>query len=424
MKEKIKPILRALLHAVSQNLGWKIFSLVAAVLMWTYIISNDPTITRDKTLSIPGSELTTSGLSVLQTRDLALLTDPSTLVQDIRVRVKVPQSNYSRVSGDTVRVELDLSQIRQTGRQEVPLTGISSYGEVVQITPAKLEVVVETLDQRNVPVNTVLTGYVRESRYWYNVEKINPSVLTVSGPSSVVRQITSARVPLDVTGITDDFSWTIAPELLDSSGEVVAAQSSISKSSSSITVSATIAPIKQLTVSTDVNTCISGTPAEGMVVSRIEVQPEVVTVAADRELLNQLETITFPPISVNGRKQSFTVTTYLSKLVDIKHISSEQVTVTVYIEEETVSRTFRNVPLTVADRKDGLSVKLSQDMVSLTVSGPKSVVEALVLDDVDASVSVADLNSGVFSLPVSAAVANNPDLVIELETSAVTATIE
>ena len=422
MKDKIKPVLRALLHAVSQNLGWKIFSLAAAILMWSYIISNDPTITRDKTLSVPGSEITTSGLSVLQSRDLALLTDPTTLVQDIRVRVEVPQANYSRVSNDSVRVELDLSQIRQTGRQEVQLTGVSNYGEVVQLTPSKLEVVVETLDQRNVPVNTELTGYVRESRYWYNIEKINPSVISISGPSSIVRQITSARASLDVTGITDDYSWTVAPELLNSAGEVITQP--ISKSSSSITVSATICPVKQLTVANDIETCVNGTPAEGMEVTRIEVQPEVVNVAAASELLSRLETITFAPINVNGRSQSFSVTVYLNKLVDIKHLSSEQATVTVYIEEKTVTRTFRNVPLSVIGKNEKRGVELSQDNVSLTVTGPKSAVEALTLGDIEVNVDVSALEEGVFSVPVNALIASFPDLVIELETSAVTATVK
>ncbi len=422
MKEKINAVTRALLHAFSQNLGWKIFSLVAAILMWSYIISNDPTITRDKTLSVPGSEITTSGLAVLQSRDLALLTDPTTLVQDIRVRVEVPQANYSRVSNDSVRVELDLSQIRQTGRQEVELTGVSNFGEVVQLTPSKIEVVVETLDQRNIPVNTELTGYVRESRYWYNVEKINPSVISISGPSSIVRQITSARASLDVTGITDDYSWTVAPELLNSAGEVITQP--ISKSSSSITVSATICPVKQLKVASDVETCVNGTPADGMVVSRVEVQPEVVTVAAASELLTRLETITYAPVNVSGRSQSFSVTVYLNKLVDIKHLSSEQVTVTVYIEEETITRTFRNVPLSVNGEAEGQKAELSQNSVTLTVTGPKSAVEALNLSDIEASVDVAGQTNGVFSVPVTAVIAENPDLVIELETQSVTATVK
>lgn len=422
MKERIKSIFRAILRALSQNLGWKLFSLAAAILIWSYIVSNDPTITRDKTLSISGSEITTSGLSVLQSRELALLTDPTSLVQDIRVRVKVPQSSYSRVSNDSVRVELDLSQIRQTGRQEVELTGVSNYGEVVQITPSRLEVVVETLDQRNVPVNTELTGYVRESNYWYNVEKINPSVISISGPSSVVRQITSARVSLDVTGITDDYSWTVAPELLDSSGTPVT--QSISKSASSVTVSASIVPLKQLPVAADLQTCLNGSPAEGMKVTRIEVQPEVVSVAAEKELLSQLDSISFVPINVNGRKQSFTVTTYLNKLVDIRYISSEQVTVTVYIEEETASRTFDNLPIALNGKSPIRSAELSQDSVSVTVSGPKNSIDALTASDITVSVNLMNSSAGVFSLPLSVSIEKYPDLDIEPATSAVTVTVK
>ena len=68
----------------------------------------------------------------------------------------MPQANYARVTADSVSVELDLSRVRQTGRQEVELVGTTAYGEVVQITPSTLEVDIEPMDTRVVPVNVEL----------------------------------------------------------------------------------------------------------------------------------------------------------------------------------------------------------------------------------------------------------------------------
>ncbi len=420
MKDRIKAILRALLHAVSQNLGWKIFSLAAAILMWSYIVSSDPTITRDKTIS--GVEIHTSGLSVLQSRDLALLTDPMAALQDVRVRVEVPQANYSRVTADTVRVELDLSQIRQTGRQEVELTGVSNYGEVVQITPSRLEVVVETLDQRNVPINVELTGSKNIKNYWYNVSRVNPSVLTVSGPSSVVQNITSARVQVDVTGATNSYNWTLPPELLDASGEVISR--TLSKSSSSVSVGVQIYPVKQLQVLSDIETATTGTILDGYKVSRIEVQPEIISVAAEKELLDELESITFTPINVTGRSQSFSATVSIGKLSNIQHYSSEQVTVTVYIEELTKTETFSNIPLLIVGKEPNQKVSLSEDNISVKVTGLHSVFDDLMRKDISARVNITDLNPGVYTMPVQVLVDNYPDLTFELEPPMVSVTIE
>lgn len=418
MKEKIKRALMALLHAVSRNLGWKLFSLAVAVVLWFYIVSSDPTITREKVIT--GVDISTSGLSVLQSRDMALLTDPTTLLQDVAVRVAVPQSYYSRATDETVRVELDLSQIRQTGKQEIELTGVSSYGEVLQISPSKLEVVVETLDQRNVPVNVELIGEMDQSKYWYSIERTNPSSISVSGPSSVVRQISSARVQLDVTGLAYNYNWTVAPELLNVNGEVIT--QSLSKSSSSVTVGLSIYPTKQISVADSIETATVGNIPDGYAVTRVEVQPEIVTVAAEKDLLDQLETITFTPISVLGRKQSFSVTTSLNRLKDIEYLSSEQVTVTVYVEEQQTSRTFTAVPLTVIGA-NGRRVQLTDETVNIKVSGLFTQVESLIRGDLIAQVDVSGLAYGKHVLRPTVKVDKYPDLIFELEPASVNVTV-
>jgi len=419
MKEKIKRFLQMILHAVSRNLGWKIFSLIIAILMWSYIISSDPTITRDKTLT--NVEITTSGLSVLQSRDLALLTDPTRELQDVRVHVQVPQAYYSRVSPDTVRVELDLSQIRQTGRQEVELHGVSNYGEVVLISPSRVEVVIEKLDQRNVPVNVELTGNVDELNYWYGVSRINPESISVSGPSSVVRKIASARVQLDVSGTTRSYTWTAAPELLDKQGNVIT--QTLSKSSSSVSALVSIYPIKQLPVVADISTATVGTLLDGYSISHIEVQPERITVAADEELLEQLDFLTFTPVNVTGRSRSFSATMPVTKLTDIAHLSSEQVTVTVYIEELDNTQLFRSVPLDVTGKTGGQQIKLGQSSIEVKVTGPHSVFDSLMRSDILARVDVTGLAPGTYSLPITVSTDNYPDLILEPEPKTVNVTI-
>lgn len=415
MKVKIKAFLHFIWGSVSKNLGWKIFSLAVAVLMWSYIVTTDPTITNDKTLY--NVEIVTNGLSVLQSRDLALLTDPATVFQDVRVRVRVPQADYNRVTNDNVRVELDMSRIRQTGVQEIDLTGVTVYGEVVQVTPSKIEVVVEELDERNVPVNVQLSSNQDSSRYWRSVTRINPTQITVSGPSSVVRTIASGWCELDVSNVTGSYSETAPIQLKDKEGNVIS--QSLSQSSSSVTVNLSVYPTKQLNVECSPETATTGTLPDGFKVSRVEIQPEIITAAADAELLEQLESLTFNPVNVTGRKQSFSITSTVNRLKGIQYLSSEQVTVTVYIEEQLSSKTFQKVPLGITGRKEAQIVELAQDSISITVNGPYSVVEALSRGDLVARVDVTGLEPGEHEVPVIVSVDNYPDLTFELELSEV-----
>ena len=167
----VKALAAKLWRIVSHNLMWKILSVVIAILMWSYIVSADSSITRTKVLS--SVDVSLSGQSVLQSRLLAVVMDEDEALASVRVKVKVPQANYARVTADSVSVELDLSRVRQTGRQEVELVGTTAYGEVVQITPSTLEVDIEPMDTRVVPVNVELQNQ-DEDKYYYVVSQSNP----------------------------------------------------------------------------------------------------------------------------------------------------------------------------------------------------------------------------------------------------------
>ncbi len=401
----LKRFLRTFVNVISRNLGWKIFSLLAAVLLWSYLISSDPTITRDKTIS--GVEITTSGLSVLNSRELALLTDPAALPGDIRVRVSVPQAEYSRVSADTVRVELDLSQIRQTGRQEVELIGISNYGEVIQVIPSRIEIVIEKLDTRTVPVNVQLTGKTDDSGYWYTVSRTNPVSINVSGPSSLVAQVSSAYVTVDVTGLTQNYTWSAPVTLRDRSGASL--PQILTKSSSSVAVGVSTYPIKEVAVSASIDTATVGVMPEGYSISHIKVQPDIITVAASEELLEELDELTFTPIDISDRRQSFSVVCPINSMGSIQHLSSEEVTVTVYVEELDITRTYRSIAVGVTGRRDSNRLTLGKQWVDIKLTGPYSSFEEIAREDIIAQVDVTGLEPGTYKLPIKVTIDNHPE---------------
>ena len=76
---------------VSHNLLWKILSVVFAILMWSYIVSADSSITRVKTIN--NVEVSLSGQSVLQSRLLAVRMDEDEALSMVRVKVNVSQAN-------------------------------------------------------------------------------------------------------------------------------------------------------------------------------------------------------------------------------------------------------------------------------------------------------------------------------------------
>ena len=416
--EFLKNALVWLWRKTSHNLGWKIVSIATALLLWSYIISADSTITQLKMLA--NVDVTTSGLTVLQSRDLALLTDP-TQFDDVHVRVETSQSNYSRVTNDTVHVELDLSQVTKAGVQDIELVGVTTYGRVVQITPSSVEVVIESLDSRYVPVNVEFVGNVSDS-YWYNISRVNPTQVTVSGPSSIVRTIVSARAQIDVTDMTSSYVRSAQLTLLDDQG--VEVSNSLARPSITVgMINIDIYPKIQLSVDTSIDTSTTGALPEGYQITDIDVQPETITLAAEPSLLNGLEALSFEPVNVTGRTSSFTTVAAINKLKDIRYISSEQVNITVYIDEIDTAVTLPGVPLTARGVQAGRTVSFSSEAVSIRASGAYSIVNGLSADAVQAYVDVSGLTPGEYTLPVTLLCDGHSELYLECDPENVTVTI-
>lgn len=406
----VKALAAKLWRIVSHNLMWKILSVVIAILMWSYIVSADSSITRTKVLS--SVDVSLSGQSVLQSRLLAVVMDEDEALASVRVKVKVPQANYARVTADSVSVELDLSRVRQTGRQEVELVGTTAYGEVVQITPSTLEVDIEPMDTRVVPVNVELQNQ-DEDKYYYVVSQSNPSQLTISGASSVVQRIAQAQALVNVEGMTTGRNVSVKYALLDEEGNEVTQL--VSKPTSSVMVGLSIDPIARLSVDASIETATTGTLPDGYRITRVEVQPETITVAGDPSLLGELDVLTFEQVNVTGRTQSFSTVATVNALDAMKYVSTRQVTVTVYIEEESQVARFENVKLSVTGLKEGCRAELSDETVRVKATGAYSEMGQLTESHLLADVDLTGLTPGEYDLPVQVTADNYPSVTFEVE---------
>ena len=418
LRMRLARIGKATWKLLSKNFGLKVLSLLLAILLWNYVISTNTSITRTKTLN--GLTGYVTGQSTLSANGLALLQDPTEELSNISVTVDAPQAYYARISNDNVQVSLDLSSVRTAGSQEVSLRATSSYGRVTDISPDSLTLTFEAQDSRSVPVNAALTGDVQED-YWYNISRINPANLSVSGAASVVRSIGSASVAVDVTGRDAPFTQAQPYSLIETgTGEIISPEM-LNRSSSSISVSVDVYPTKELPVSTDLANVITGQPAEGFVVQSVSMQPETVTVAADDELLEGLTELMIEPVNVDGMSQSFMARAEISQLSGLRNLSSEQVYVNVVIGEASISSWIDDVGVQVTGKGEGLSVEYSK--LRVYVTGPRSEVERMQAEGTFVSLDLSGLGAGVYELEPKFDVERYPDMTFQPERETMTVTL-
>ncbi|MBP3411102.1 MAG: hypothetical protein J6M10_08925 [Clostridia bacterium] len=400
---------------LSRRFWMKLLSLLLAILLWNYVVSSDTSLTRTKTIT--GVNGYISGQSTLTTYGLALLSDPAEQLEDITVRMEVAQSNYSRASADNVQVVADLSSVRRSGTQEVPLKATSSYGRVTDILPETVSLTFEPLDSRLIPVNVGLTGEKNEDN-WYNIARTNPSAVTVSGAASVVRSISQARVYSDVTGAEESYVRAEPYVLLDGDGNEIA-QDQLTRSASSITVTTDVYPTRDIPISTEIEEVVRGRVAEGYTISEITIQPEFVTVAADESLLNGISELLIEPVNVEGQSQSMSARARVSKLTDFKNMSTEQVYVNITIVEEDVSEWINNTALTFVGKAENLQLEWQKSDIQVYVTGPKSVIETLKEDGIPITVNLTGFTAGEYSCPLRFPTENYPEVSFEPEISAI-----
>ncbi len=417
-KKVLGGIGKAVRNFLSRDLGLKLLSVVFALFLWSFVITANPNITRLKTVS--GIEASVSGQATLTYRGLAVLTDVSSELSDVSVRVNAPQASYSLVSNSNVRVELDLTSIRTTGRQRVNLTGTSVYGEVVQIWPEYIDIEVETLDQRYIPVNVQLVN-ADASAYWYSL-KANPMQVTISGPTSVVQTVSSASVTVDATDITSSQSRAEQFSLLTAQGEEVTA--ALTRSTSSITVNMDVYPSKTVPIASSMADILSGEVPTGYEITSVTVSPDTAVIAAEQSLLDSINELTFSKIDVSNRTASFTRTLNLSSLNGLKYMSTDQATVNVTISEIETTRRFQDVDVSLVNKPDNLSASTTTQTVSVVVTGPYSQVQALLSSDIIATVELTGLEKGEYELPIYVTVDNMPGLSCTATPSAASVTIE
>ncbi len=419
-KEGVRKILPHFWHAMTHNFAYKLLSILIALGLWSYVLYANPSITREKTLS--SVDITVSGQSVLSSRGLALATDIASALSSARVTVRVSQSAYPLVSTDNVHVEMDLSVLRKTGKQTVRLRGTSTYGTVTQVWPESMEVDVEKLDQRYVPVNPKFTG-TQANGYWYNFSRVNPSQITITGPTSLVQQVSFAQVNVDVTGRIAAGSSVEQLHLLDAHGDPVEADYALSSSASSVTVTVDIYPTKQIEVTAPTGESVEGSVRRGYTLESIEVNPGTVMVAADQSLLDTLDHLSIEPIDVSGADRSFTQIVNISMLKDIKYLSSDQVSATVNIVEQELTRRYTNLEASLTGLANGLHANWTSPRLEVKLVGPYSQMQSLSKNDLVIWADLTNYGIGVYDVPIQVSVDNYPDLNITVNPATVRVTL-
>lgn len=404
-----------------------VMSLLIAILTWSSLVASDATLTRPKTFQ--NVSVSVTGTSTLKSRGFIVMDDLEELTSGVRMTVEVTQANYNRVSGTSYNPHFDLTDVTGVGENTLEI-GFSSqiYGPVIACEPSTITVNVERYMTRRVPVVLELTGFAPEDVY-LDSYRTDPTMLSVSGPQSLVTSVARAVAKLDLSLLSSERAsdrTALDVELQDASGAIVVSDKLEITNETVITDSVIVDTevVPTVMAPLDLEGLVSGEPAEGYELTDVYVEQSAIRVAAKPEILGAIEFIAIDqPLDISGAAESVSGYARLKKLSGIENTLPAEVAVTAEIREKTVERTMRAVDIRVEGVDAGLSARLSAAQSAVQLTGPYSFINGLEDEDVHLFVDAGGLAEGRHTLPVQIRIDNAQDFTCALSMPEVTVTL-
>ena len=200
---------------LTNNLGLKVISVFLAFFVWLAVvnIANPET---DGSREIPleivnGNVLTASG------KTYEIIGDVDTVVVSYKIRVQ----DSGSVSSSDFKAYVDLAEMYEpTGAVPVKIDVNNSRVSSVTARPSVVRVDTEDLQRKQFELTAYLEGHAASGYREGNVT-ISPTQIYVSGPVSLVGQISTVGISINVEGADSDMSGTLPIRCYDSNGNEI-----------------------------------------------------------------------------------------------------------------------------------------------------------------------------------------------------------
>ena len=410
---RVKAVLRKLKSILLENWGTKLLALFVAVALWAGLITQDPTLTREKMFA--DVAVTVNGEDTLKRYGFIVLEDLDEVLSGVDVRVNVPQGQYSAAQPNNYSIRVELSRLRKAGEHEVKIqsTNSSVYGTVAEIVPSTVTLTVdEYVTRYRIPVEVATSGEMADGFYAMQ-PSTDPPLIAVSGPKSVVERIVSAKVVVDQTTLpaqegnvrralpftlVDEKSEAIQSDMLEVTSESVLLDSIIVEQ----------AVYTQRTVAFSDLGLVTGEPAEGYEIKGVYLTPGSVTIAGRAAAISDINVMYADnTVNVRGATESVAKALKVRQPSTIKYSSTDSVTVAVEIGPVITTRAYE-----IAASLQGLSAALREmgglRIATVHLTGPQPWLDSLSASDVKLSCDLSTIDGpGTYTLPLNCTVAGS-----------------
>ena len=374
------------------NSAWIVTSIVLAFLIWIIAtLEANPIQQREFAQSV--------SIRFIEDADIVHIATTGE-IRTVRVTIRAPRSTWDTLQSSNIEVWADLRGLAP-GQYEIELEGRikpdGPRGRVISISPATIAIEMVQVKERYVEVLPVVVvepppGYSYPAA---SPAQCNPREVLVSGPATLVDQVTAAQARLNLQSFTTPRSITRAVTLVDENNSAIDNRmlGQLQVEPENVTCDVEIQALEGLLA---VQPVYTGEPAEGYRVEGYTVDPETVIVQGDSNLINAMAGIVqTEPIDITGQTGTFSRNVQVI-LPDGVQLQSETqlITVTIAISPRIGTANFDDVPIQITNLDPSLAAVTLPDSISVVVIGPQPLIETLTLEDISATIDLTGRTAG------------------------------
>ncbi len=374
-----------MLHWLTKNLRTVVLAFALALAVWiSAVTAADPDETRLLTNSVPIEFVSQ---------------DPGLIIQgqvprQVQLTLRAPRSVWDKLTTekDAVHALVDLSGLEAgTHRLDVQVQINARPVRLISFSPEKLELTLEKLVTRSLPLELTLTG---EPAIGYQAGDpiLIPAEVVISGAQSLMDQVAQLSLSLDLSGSRQDIQTTLPIQALDDKGNLV---TGLTMHPDNVQVSL---PISQQGGYRDlvVKVVPIGRPANGYRLTNIASIPPMVTVfSSNLELISALPGyVETTPLDLNGASADIEIRLNLNLPAGVALVGEQNVLVQVGISAIQSSLKLTNRPVEINNLSAMLQARVSPESVDVILSGPLPVLDTLAPSDVRVIIDVKGLGVG------------------------------
>lgn len=373
-------------------------SLLIAVVFWLYVDDVQGSAITETYYRVPiefiGAEdtLPSRGLMLSEGEDIT-----------IDLKLSGPRILISGLDKDDIRIQVNLSNISAVGTYTLNYQLL--YPDDVDSTKitrdwaSRTMVTVEVVElyTKMIPVEVAATGEVAEN-YIYMAERLvlDPATLTISGREEDVDQVASARINLDLTGVSSSISRKFDYDLLDADGNVVEVEG-IRVSDNQVQVDAPIYLIKTL----DLTVKFKESPGSMLEDVEWKLEQNTIEVAGDAASLENKEDILLGEIDLSSLLSDTEMVLDISLPAGTVNISGfTTTTLTISFSDDLATKALSVSNISAVGLSEGQSFDRLTNSVEVVLRGPEDILDQVTAEDVRIVVDLEEYTSnGTYSVP-------------------------